>query len=277
MDQKSLNYFRLKKVNNSGLGHFGQSPLHYQHSLGEDHKTTPAKEFGRMFHSLILEPHTLRENYISMDFGKRTEPEKGMGSKLNMAWKAAILKEAEETGRAVVTREDYETAKRMQEAMFSNPLIRELFAAPGRTEEVIEWVDETHGVECKGRLDRPWDSNEAVVDLKTIISAEEARFEREAYRYGWHRQAAFYLDGSGAKTYYIVAIEKDEPYASNVFRAGKNFLAHGRMEYKGALAQIVKCRAKYGSEWGETKWPGYQWWNPAGCEIDVPAYAKERY
>ena len=70
-----------------------------------------------------------------------------------------------------------------------------------------------------------------IIDIKTTSDKSLSSFKSSAYKYGYHRQAAFYLDGFQAKEFIFVVIEKKAPYNVGVYIAGEDFINRGRSEY----------------------------------------------
>jgi hypothetical protein len=83
-----------------------------------------------------------------------------------------------------------------------------------------------------------------LVDLKTT-SKPITDFRKSAYRYSYHRQAAFYLDGFGAKEFVFIVIETNEPHQIGIFRCSDNFIEQGREEYISLLEEFNKPKQKH--------------------------------
>jgi len=120
--------------------------------------------------------------------------------------------------------------------------------AGATVEESIRW--ERAGVACKSRIDGR--NGGVVFDLKTTTDA--TAFEREAFRYRYHVQAAFYLDAlraceQPAERFAFVVVEKTAPYLSTVFWADDDVIDAGRIEYLRDLEIYKRCLA-------DDYWPG---------------------
>lgn len=112
--------------------------------------------------------------------------------------------------------------------------------AGATVEESIHW--ERAGVACKSRIDGR--NGGVVFDLKTTTDA--TAFKREAFRYRYHVQAAFYLDalracGEIAERFAFIVVEKTAPYLSTVFWADDDVIDAGRSEYLRDLAVYRDC------------------------------------
>jgi hypothetical protein len=91
-------------------------------------------------------------------------------------------------------------------------------------------------------------------DLKTTQDASVA-FEDSILKYGYHRQAAWYLDaanaaGLGLKEFVLIAVEKDAPFGVQTFALDDSLIAKGRAENRASLALFAECKTS-------GNWPGY--------------------
>ncbi len=88
-----------------------------------------------------------------------------------------------------------------------------------------------------------------VIDLKTCASLDEgdyANFQRSYWKFGYHRQAAFYreilrLCGVTMKEFLFAAVEDDEPFGVDVYRVGEDDLRVGDEENGADLANLIEC------------------------------------
>ena len=84
-------------------------------------------------------------------------------------------------------------------------------------------------------------------DIPTLIDTlvkfynTVADFRKSAYRYAYHRQAAFYLDGFNAKEFIFVVIESNAPHQIGIFRCSEHFIEQGRQEY----IELLEKKNKY--------------------------------
>jgi len=61
-------------------------------------------------------------------------------------------------------------------------------------------------------------------------------------RYEYERQAAFYLDGTGAETFVIYGIQKLPPYQVFRKRYTKREMEIGRLEYRFILNKVLTIK-----------------------------------
>ena len=266
------NYYEIPKVSNSSLSHFAKSPAHYQHYVLNGMSDTPSMKFGRLYHMAILEREMVKENYIVFNDAKRPNPKMTMAANVNKEWKAQIESEAEKTGKELISKDDADKVNAMFKVIFADPYAREMIQAKGETEKAYFWTDEETGIEMKCKVDKEY--LPIVPDLKTTTDASPENFPRTCFKYGYHRQAAIYLDGTGGTKYRIIAQETAPPYAVTIFQPSEDFIWQGRMEYKGLLADLKICRERFGSEYDpENVWPGYGW-KASAFELDLPRWAQ---
>lgn len=88
-----------------------------------------------------------------------------------------------------------------------------------------------------------------VIDLKSCPSLDEgdfANFSRSYWKYGYHRQAAFYrevlrLCDVQMKKFLFAAVEDDEPFGVDVYRVSDDDLRVGDEENGHDLASLIEC------------------------------------
>ena len=105
------------------------------------------------------------------------------------------------------------------------------------------WVDFNTMVKCKGKADIVVEGGDMLVDLKTT-SKPITEFRKSAFRYNYHRQAAFYLDGFNAKEFVFIVIETNEPHQIGIFRCSEHFIDQGREEYVYLLEELNKPKER---------------------------------
>jgi hypothetical protein len=135
-----------------------------------------------------------------------------------------------------------------------------LFApGSGRPEQSLFWRDEPTGIMRRARVDwlpNPRDGRLIVPDYKTTVSAHPEAIARSVDTYGYHQQAAWYLDGIKAldldekPAFLLVFQEKTAPYLITVVELDVVTLRIGAAKNRRALDTYRKC-----VESGH--WPGY--------------------
>jgi hypothetical protein len=163
---------------------------------------------------------------------------------------------------------DVEGVGSMTEQLYKHPEARKLLH--GALKE-ISIKFELDGFPCKGRLDAYHADGElegVVVDLKTTRDASPEGFKRAAYSYGYHRQAAWYLQGLKtlglpATSFYIIAVETSAPHAVAVYKLSEKALEAGLKEVTELFALYKECKST-------NEWDGY---SRTAQVLELPYYA----
>lgn len=238
-----VNQSTLKEAARSCLARARYKQLHPE-------APTSAQELGDHMHHAILEPRVFDENYAQLpDVDRRTN-----------AGKAAWAKwEEENPGKIGLKSDDWILVRDMVRAVWEGPntTARALLTAKGANELSCVWDDAQSGLRCKGRIDRftSFEGGSVVVDVKTAIDASPDGFARAAARFGYHVQAAFYLDGLAAlspkqRRFLFLVVEKNPPYPVACYELGLPEIEEGRAQYREVLE-----RWKFAEQNG--LWPAY--------------------
>ena len=209
-------------ITSSQLGKLSQSPAKLEHYRKWGQDDTTALLFGRAFHCNILENEKFNDN-ISVYTGTRR----------GKAWEEFQLAN---TNSTIITDKEFRSIEKMREKLFSIPRVVNLLMG-GVAETVNCWVDGDTGVYCKGKADyiKTENDRKILVDIKTTQDHSEKAFRGSCWKYGYDRQAAFYLDGFKADEFWFVVIEKSEPYDVGIYMCGDEFIEGGRDKYKDLL------------------------------------------
>ncbi|NIQ94516.1 MAG: hypothetical protein GWN87_10090 [Desulfuromonadales bacterium] len=163
----------------------------------------------------------------------------------------------------------------MAGAIFTNETAHEFFVKnPGANELSFAWLDPATELMCKGRADRIGQIGEwpVVGDLKTARDASRREIEKAIEKFGYHIQAAHYLDGlqtihpvpegNPFRRYMLFVIESEPPYLCASYEIDDIALEEGLSQRRQYMNQYAEC-----VETGY--WPGY----PAGVEyVSLPAW-----
>lgn len=241
-------YRKHPGVNKSTLWEIRKSPLHYKWALENPSEDTQAMKMGRAIHAAVLQPEDFNDMFaISPVVDRRTSAGKA-------AWAAFV----ERCGNREVITED-ENVEVVATANSVHEYARGLLAGCA-TEFPMFWTDERTGIDCKCRVDavRNDDDKIVLIDLKTTADASTDVFTRSALKYGYHVQAAHYINGTRAYfgepekpvEWWFVAVEKKAPYAVNIIKAEESFLAEGQRQLAVLMNKLKECR-------DYDIWPGY--------------------
>lgn len=245
-------YHEHPALGRSTLDKIIDSPKALQHYLQHGAPDTAAYLQGRVLHSLFLEP---------TEFWKRVTVWKG-GDKVKHAgeWKK-FKAEAAAAGRDPIDQWQFEIYQEIEAAFFSNPRTRHLLQ--GALIEQVAFF-ERQGVACKARPDAIQDASGHLYDLKFMSDVSPSEFFWAAKKFGYHRQAAWYLDAVTQATgrfydkfTFLVMPKppKEKPKAKMqieavVYECDADFIARGRAENDLHFGQYLRCLKR-------SVWPGH--------------------
>lgn len=171
-------------------------------------------------------------------------------------------------GDVPLKRADYDRVQAMADAIRAHPLASELLDPEcAAVEQSVFWVDAEYGVWRRARIDA-W-RNDRLADYKTTASAAPEHVAKSIYNFGYHMQAAWYLDaaaavGAEADMFLLVFQETVPPYLVNVVQPDDTAIHIGRQANRRALETFRDCTTS-------GVWPGYS----DGIElIGLPGWAE---
>jgi hypothetical protein len=155
-------------------------------------------------------------------------------------------------GKTPVTQEQYDAVQAMADKISEHETAMRLLSE-GRPEVSAYALDEPTGVMRRCRFD--WLGTGILTDLKTTRSAEPWSFAGDVAKYGYHQQAAWYLDlardlGHPAEAFAFIVVEKEAPHLVEVYDLDAAALDRGRELNRRALERFRDCRES-------GIWPGY--------------------
>lgn len=147
---------------------------------------------------------------------------------------------------------DYEAACDMADAISAHETAMRLLSE-GRPEVSAYALDERTDVMRRARFD--WLGVGVLSDIKTTRCAEPWAFAGDVAKYGYHQQAAWYLDlardlGHPAEAFAFIVVEKEPPYLVEVYDLDAAAVERGRELNRRALERFRDCTAS-------GLWPGY--------------------
>lgn len=253
-DVPSADYFAWDAVSNSRLSLMARSPMHYKHGYGEP---TPAMRLGSLIHSGVLEPLSIAKRYVFMpDYSSHPHNVTANGER-SFSSATKFVKSMQEQftklnhDKEIVSEGDFNTLLGIAASLTANTVTRELLR-DGVAEASVVWIDEETGLLCKARVDWLKHKDGKFCDLKTTVDASD--FERSLYRYGYHRQMAFYRRGLLANGIdsepWIMAVEKSAPFGCRAAPMDSAAVAVGNDDLDVLLNRVVECEQS-------GQWPGY--------------------
>ena len=214
-------------------------------------KRSPAMEFGSHVHMATLEPEEWQRRLYpprparpagAYGTAKKTSPEKVLYDR----WKEACAEwEAGQEPKSIVLEpEDVAKIEAIVASVHSHPVCAKAFRSRGANEQTILWHHAETGMLLRCRLDsvRWLDSMTAViVDLKTTNDPSPDAFSKAIARFGYHRQAAFYMDAvkalrPGVEVFYeLIAVRSTPPYETACYSLIEEPPAEDGAPIRGAI------------------------------------------
>jgi exodeoxyribonuclease VIII len=225
-------YFAHPAINCSGLKLIAsKTPLHFKHQQTAPRIETKALTLGSAIHCATLEPEAFTERYvIAPPIDKRTKEGKA-------AWA-----ELEASEKIVLSADDAELVASVAQSVRNHKTASKLLTSGNAEVAVFSQIDGMN-VKCKCDYLR---QNVAIIDLKTTEDASEKGFLKSVFNYGYHQQAAFYMDvlesiGQPVDAFVFIAVEKTAPFAVGIYELDAECVAIGRALNQRAMATHREC------------------------------------
>lgn len=230
--------------------------------LGVDTDETKATEYGTLLDCLVLTPKRFQDEFSVCP---ETYPDSKTGKPKPWTFQADFCKEwrEEQRGKQVVKADELRRAENAVKFLLGDPKIYDLLACSKAQVMVMgEYQDDETGlvVPLKGLIDLVPDKSSAygksLADFKTCSNGHPGAWPRAVFDFGYHWQAALYLDlytaatGEGRIEFLHVLQESSPPWAVGRRLLSAEFLNLGRIQYLTALKRYCRCLSN-----GE--WPGY--------------------
>lgn len=255
-----------------------KSLAHYAHwaRTGFDRRTQ-AMDFGRAYHSYVLEPEAFAREYVVAPANAPKRPDARSLNAKNPSFKTmeAIAFWAEfdrvNAGKEVIDARVYQRIQDMRAALDDVDMVGELPAqilTEGQREVSYRWFDPETGLPCRARFDYLHDGLGYGLDLKSCADASDEGFTRAIVSNEYHISQAHYLGGAHAlerplKNYLFLSQETTPPFVAVVNNIGASFEELGFNQWRGAMNRLAT-----GVKTG--RFPGY---NTGIRTLEAPAYA----
>lgn len=192
---------------------------------------------GTVSHIMFLEPHLFAEKVMMVRFDD---------------WRSAAAKalrdEARATGKTPILSKHMDKVLAARDAFLAHDFAKHAFTG-GAFEQSLFWRHPVHGFWCRARPDFLADSRTHMCDYKATGNADPMRFGKHADDLGYHRRAAWYLEGAEAvfgkrpEHYWFVNQETKAPYLVSVVELDTQALEAAQDENHHAAAIFAKCLA----------------------------------
>ncbi len=258
----AVNSSRLNKLKDGSLLHF----------LANHSESTNATKKGSVYHSLVLTPNSFEESYrLQKSCEGRTtkgtrcsKPAQGVydGKSFCSIHRPSIAADPVQ----IVTKSAWDEAHRMMEATLQNDMASFLLDAAQDREVAYVWTEPLSEMRCKALIDADSADESAIIDLKSSQGPSPDQFLRSVLKYGYHRQAAFYLNGAlnvnrARDKFFWIVQESVPPYDTVVYEPSKDMIEH-------AAETLYRWLVRIGEAKKQEEWPGFGAYGP--ISLDLP-------
>jgi len=174
-------------------------------------------------------------------------------------------------GRIQRKRDECDALFRMVDSVRAHPKARWLLEGEGEFEYSIIWRDEETGLSLRARPDKLsfFRGDCLVSDIKTTRSFNPRTFGNDVAKYGYHRQAAWYIDGVTAlgwhvPAYCFITVDKTPAHETHVYELMPSAIELGRQQNRQLLTEL-----KHRLETGDWNAPDHD----SIIELDMPTWA----
>jgi hypothetical protein len=209
-----------------------KTPLHFKHQQTAPRVETKALILGSAIHCATLEPESFDERYVVAPegVGKQSKADK------------AIWAELDASGKIALSFDDGEQVMSVAHSVLAHKTASRLLTN-GNAEVAVFGEMDGLNVKCKCDYLR---ENVAIIDLKTTEDASEKGFMKSVLNYGYHQQAAFYMDclqsiGSPVEAFVFIVVEKSAPYAVGIYELDDTYIEMGRELNRRAMNTYREC------------------------------------
>jgi len=248
-------YHSAPGVSQSMLKEFGSYPTPLHFKARKPKEPTEDMEFGTICHTAILEPKKLPDAYWLRPDTYPAETSKGtVGKKWNgnSDWCQKWLED--HSNRPIIKRDKLKLFPRIIDRVMGLTAFATALSFGQR--EVSHFAkDPVTGLLLKCRPDlmaTAIDGETWIFDLKKVQSggASPTEFQKSIIDYGYHIQAAAYLQITGASRFVFVLFDDDEPFDAAEYEPDEEMLEFGRLEFRRLLNAYAFCVES-------DQWPGY--------------------
>ena len=216
-------YHSHDSISASGLKEIYKKSVY--HFLNRKFKESPAMKLGTAVHQALLEPHDFWDIYHVIEkIDKRTK-----------AGKEAYQKQIDIAGNKILLEHDvYEIIEGIVADFKKNKLAQHY--CKGEIE--LSHYTKMDDVNVRVRPDCLNTISNFISDVKTCQDNSPQAFKRDVYSWGYHLQAAFYMDVcGGVDNFKFIACSTKFPYTVEVYTLDEKDIEFGRIAYKAALKQ----------------------------------------
>lgn len=209
----------------------------------------PHFDIGSAAHLIQLEPELFSDQTVAID-----------ANDWKTDWAQRERNQARRDGKVPLLLRDWKMIRDMNSALMQNEAIAQAFR-DGKSERSVFSIDPATGIWRRCRPDKVAYHGGWLLDYKAMESANPREFGQQAWRFKWHRRAAWYLDtfrqatGAEPKDYWFVVQSKKKPYLATINSLDFVDLDKGRRDCERACEIFAECLSR-GTD--SSAWPGYR-------------------
>lgn len=201
---------------------------------------TDALRIGSLTHRAILEPDTMEGSFHVRPLGMKFNTKEGM------AWRDS------HADKPILTGDEANAIRAMRDSVWRHPVASRILKHSDC--ERSAFADD-RGQLLKSRFDALPRGVKFIADLKTCEAADRDSVERSISKYGYFRQAAFYLKvadllGLDRESFVFIFVEKVPPYCVAVYQLDDLVIEAGHRVITRDLDLLRQCQES-------NTWPGY--------------------
>ncbi len=269
-DVTDADYRALDAVNQSQLKMFAKSARAAKYAT-EFPRDSSAFKLGRAADTLLFKPAEFDELFVEYAGSYLKDGKTWTENRSGAGW--AAFKKEHEGKRQILTDDEAKEARCIARACHQHQVAAGLLV-DGKAHTVVLWNDELTGLLCKAQLDYWQPDAMRVNDVKTARDVEPRAWGAASFKFGYHVQAAFYIDGLSTAldlapedfTFTDIAIEKSMYPDVVCYEVSRELIAYGRHQYRGWIQRYAKCK-----ESGH--WPGIA--ETSFMTTETPAWVRD--
>jgi hypothetical protein len=259
-DHPALNHSKLKYLDKTKYVPEDYHARFIANTIPQE--TTPAMEFGTLFHLYALQPHLVHEKVAMMpefsDLRKKENKE------------AKLVWEQENIGKIHIDNKTHLQLNAMVYKLHNHKAWIKNVGFDARQRkyctDIIEYEKEVYfkykDIECKAQLDIYNSQTDEVYDVKTVDNIDKSLFINSIEKYGYDTQAAFYMEAVKAESYTLIVCCKQAPYHVRFFKLPMDYLLRAKRKNEQRLELYKQCML-----WND--WAGY---SEEVEELEIPSW-----
>ena len=200
-----------------------------------DYPETKALLLGSLGHTVVLEMGKITERYLVM-------PKVDARTKAGKEQKMLAEEQANNEGKILISQDDFTQALGWRDNIQNDPVTSNVFIKNRGQNEVSGFFKHPEFDDIKGafRVDKLLEEDKIAIDLKIMQSAHPYAFMSSVRKFGYHIQAAWYLDGLKAITgddydFIFLVCEKSNPHNVQPYRLCEKDLEKGRDDIRATI------------------------------------------